>query len=100
MNMALSAPYAQRPPDHVDRVGPKQSMVFMADGYGPFCSVLPSKHDYTPVARHLAKTVNIAFLDGHVEAFSGDEVGVRIGDPKRPDIRWYPPNSVWPGPAD
>jgi prepilin-type N-terminal cleavage/methylation domain-containing protein/prepilin-type processing-associated H-X9-DG protein len=100
MNMALSTPYARRPPDHVDRVGPKQSMVFMTDGYGPFCSVLPSKRDYTPVARHVANTVNIAFLDGHVEAFAGEEVGVRIGDPKRPDINWYPPNSVWPGPAD
>jgi prepilin-type N-terminal cleavage/methylation domain-containing protein/prepilin-type processing-associated H-X9-DG protein len=98
MNMALSTPYMRRQPDHVDRVGPKQSMVFMADGYGPYCAVLPSVEDYTTAARHLGNTVNIAFLDGHVEAYAGDDVGCRIGDPQRPDVRWFPPNSAWPGP--
>jgi prepilin-type processing-associated H-X9-DG protein len=97
MNMALSTPYMGRP-DSIDKVGPLQNMVFMADALGPYCSVIPHKKDYTPIARHIGGTVNIAFLDGHVESCSGEEVGCRIGDSKRPDIVWYPPNTRWPGP--
>ena len=55
MNMALSTPYMQRPAQ-IDRVGPLQTMVFMADGLGPYCSVFPSKEDYTPIARHVTTT--------------------------------------------
>lgn len=97
MNMALSTPFMRRP-DHIERVGPKKSMVFMSEGYGPYCSVLPSTADFTPAARHLGNTVNIAFLDGHVEAYQGEEIGCRVGDPQRPNVRWFPPNSLWPGP--
>ena len=97
MNMALSTPYMGRP-DRIDRVGPLQTMVFMSDGLGPYCSVIPSKYDYTPVARHIGNTVNIAFLDGRVESYAGYDVGCGVGDPQRPDIRWFPPNSTWPGP--
>jgi prepilin-type processing-associated H-X9-DG protein len=97
MNMALSTPYMGRP-DNIDRIGELQTMVFMADALGPYCSVIPHKNDYTPVARHIGDTVNIAFMDGRVESYAGDEVGCHIGDPQRPDIRWYPPNSTWPGP--
>src|SRR4029078_13085899 len=80
MNMALSTPFNGRP-DRFDKVGPPQTMVFMSDGLGPFCSVLPSMEDYTPTARHVGNTVNIAFLDGRVESYPGDEVGCHIGDP-------------------
>lgn len=97
MNMALSTPYNGRP-DHIEKVGPQQTMVFMADGFGPFCSVLPSTEPYSPVARHIGNTLNIAFLDGRVEAYTGEEVGCGSGDPARPEIRWFPPNSKWPGP--
>ena len=97
MNMALSTPYMGRP-DHIDRIGPLQTMVFMADALGPYCSVIPHKNDYTPIARHVGGTVNIAFMDGRVESYLGDEVGCHSGDPKRPDIVWFPPNSTWPGP--
>jgi prepilin-type N-terminal cleavage/methylation domain-containing protein/prepilin-type processing-associated H-X9-DG protein len=99
MNMALSTPINGRP-DHVDRVGPLQTMAFMADGLGPWCSVIPSKNGYSPVARHVGDTVNIAFMDGRVASYFGDDVGCGIGDPKRPDIVWYPPNSAWPGPRN
>jgi prepilin-type processing-associated H-X9-DG protein len=97
MNMALSTPYNGRP-DHIEKVGPTQTMVYMADGLGPFCSVLPSTQLYSPIARHAGTTVNIAFLDGHVESYLGEKVGCGTGDPERPDIRWFPPNSKWPGP--
>lgn len=99
MNMALSTPFNGRP-DHIDRVGPLQTMVFMAEGLGPWCSVIPTKYSYSPTARHIGKTVNIAFLDGRVESYLGDDVGCRVGDPKRPDIVWYPPNSGWKGPPN
>jgi prepilin-type processing-associated H-X9-DG protein len=99
MNMALSTPFMRRP-DHIEKVGPQKTMVFMADGLGPYCAVLPSSKPYSAVARHVGRTVNIAFLDGHVEAMPGDEVGCGIGDPERPDVRWYPPNTRWPGPGE
>ncbi|HEX3599496.1 MAG TPA: DUF1559 domain-containing protein [Lacipirellulaceae bacterium] len=97
MNMALSTPYMGRP-DRIDRIGPLQLMVFMTDSLGPSCSVFPHKYFYSPIARHIGNTVNIAFMDGRVEAYAGEEVGCRVGDPKRPDIVWYPPNCTWPGP--
>ncbi len=97
MNMALSTPYMGQP-DRIDRVGPLQTMVFMTDSLGPYCSAYPSANDYSPVARHVGKTVNIAFLDGRVESYLGEEIDCGGSDPKRPDLRWYPPNSKWPGP--
>jgi prepilin-type processing-associated H-X9-DG protein len=97
MNMALSTPYMGRP-DRIDRIGPLQLTVFMTDSLGPSCSVIPDKRFFSPIARHIGNTVNIAFMDGRVEAYTGDEVGCRLGDPKRPDIVWYPPNCTWPGP--
>jgi prepilin-type processing-associated H-X9-DG protein/prepilin-type N-terminal cleavage/methylation domain-containing protein len=97
MNMALSTPFMGRP-DHIEKVGPKQTMVFMADGLGSHCSVIPHRDKFSPVARHVGATVNIAFLDGHVEAFVGEDVGCGIGDPQRPDVRWFPTNSKWLGP--
>ena len=96
MNMALST-WFTKSPDNMARVGPTQTMVFMADGLGPYCSTLPSTKDYSPVARH-SGCVNIAFLDGHVASYSGEEVGFGVGDPKRPDVRWYIPDNVWTGP--
>jgi prepilin-type N-terminal cleavage/methylation domain-containing protein/prepilin-type processing-associated H-X9-DG protein len=99
MNMALSTPYMGRP-DNINKIGELQTLVFMADGLGPYCSVIPHKNDYSPIARHIGNTVNIAFMDGRVEAYAGDEVGCRIGDTERPDIRWWPPHSKWPGPPE
>ena len=106
MNMALSTPYMGRP-DHIDRLGELQTLVFMADGIGAYCSVIPHVVEkiekdadliYNPIPRHAGRTVNIAFMDGRVESYTGTEVGCGSGDPQRPDIRWFPPNSTWPGP--
>lgn len=96
MNMWLStwfAPYQ----DNIENVGPRSTMVFMADAPGNYCSVLPAAKPYSPIARHDG-FVNISFLDGHVASFSGPEVGCDIGDPHRPDVRWVVPRSPWPGP--
>jgi len=86
-------------PDRIDRVAPTDRQVFMSEGTGGYCSVLPSTHSYSPVARH-ADLLNVTFLDGHVSAFSRDYVGCGTGDPKRPELAWIVPNSTWPGPSE
>lgn len=96
MNMALSV-WSEKQPDHIERVGPLQTMVFMTDSLGPYCSVFPSTGDYRPIDRHAAR-VNVAFLDGHVAALSSDDAGLPAADAIHPAVRWFPPNSNWPGP--
>ncbi len=95
MNMGLS-PWNVATPDKLTRVGPTSTMVFLTEGPGQFCSVFPSAQGYSPVARHGGR-INIAFLDGHISAFPGQEVGCGIGDPQRDDVRWSVPNSAWSG---
>jgi prepilin-type N-terminal cleavage/methylation domain-containing protein/prepilin-type processing-associated H-X9-DG protein len=97
MNMALS-PWDAAEADRIDRVGPTHTMAFMADAPGPHCSILPSAKPYSPIDRH-RRTVNLAFLDGHVKSFSGEYVGCGVGDPQRPDIRWFVPTSSWQPPT-
>jgi prepilin-type processing-associated H-X9-DG protein/prepilin-type N-terminal cleavage/methylation domain-containing protein len=96
MNMGLSM-WDHPNPDYLDKVGPTGTMVFMADSPGPYCSTWPSAQPYDPEPRHQG-AVNIAFLDGHVETFFGDDIGCGVGDPQRPDVRWQVPNSSWKGP--
>jgi prepilin-type N-terminal cleavage/methylation domain-containing protein len=69
-----------------DVVRPAQ-VVAMADAPGPYSATYPSKNPYTPVPRH-ATRVNILFLAGSVQSFTGDYVGCSIGDPGREDVRW------------
>jgi prepilin-type processing-associated H-X9-DG protein/prepilin-type N-terminal cleavage/methylation domain-containing protein len=97
MNMWLSPTIAKRP-DDIAKVGPTSTMVFMSEGNGTQCSLLPSDKPYSPVARHNG-SVNIAFLDGHVTAFTGEQVGCGVGDPHLPAICWVVPDSDWPGPS-
>ncbi len=97
MNMLLSTWNAEKP-DRIDRVAPPGVQVFMADGPGEYCSVLPRSRPYSPVARH-DRALNVSFLDGHVAAFPGTYVGCGVGDPLRGNIRWVVPNSSWPGPG-
>ncbi len=103
MNMWLSTQKSVKP-DHIDKVGPRTTMVFMSEGNGVHCSLLPSApteiHSFSyfsPVARH-NDMVNLSFLDGRVQAYRSDYVGCGVGLPDRPDIRWMVPNSPWGGP--
>ena len=96
MNMLLST-WLTGAPDYLDMIRNPSTQVFMADGPGAYCSVLPSSKPYSPVARHNG-TVNISFLDGHVAGFDGDYVGCGTGDPQRSDVRWVVPGSAWKGP--
>jgi prepilin-type N-terminal cleavage/methylation domain-containing protein/prepilin-type processing-associated H-X9-DG protein len=100
MNMWLSTQKTAKG-DHIDKVGPRTTMVFLSESNGFQSSVLPadSKQVYNPVPRHDGM-VNLAFLDGHVSAFTGDYVGCGVGIPDRPDIRWIVPDSDWPGPGN
>jgi prepilin-type N-terminal cleavage/methylation domain-containing protein/prepilin-type processing-associated H-X9-DG protein len=96
MNMRLST-WMTGTPDYLDSFRNPSTEVFMADGPGPYGSVLPSSKGYSPVARHNG-CVNVSFLDGHVESFDGDYIGCDKGDPRRPDVQWLVPDSAWPGP--
>jgi len=73
-------------------------MVFMADGPGTHCSVVPSYERYSPVPRHQGR-VNIVFLDGHVDSHRGEHVGCGVGDPHHNDVRWVVPHTNWPEPG-
>src|SRR5262249_20289432 len=72
MNMMLSTWNTEKP-NRIDRVAPPGVQVFMADAPGNYCSALPRPKPYSPVARH-HKSLNIAFLDGHVAAFPGEYI--------------------------
>lgn len=98
MNMWLSAWKSPRP-DNLARVGPTSTMVFMADGIGTQCSVLPAAKPYSPDPRH-GGLVNLAFLDGHVAARVGEEIGCGVGLVDNESVCWKVPDSVWTGPED
>jgi len=96
MNMGLSvwsAPY----PDKITRVGPVASMVLLADSPATHCSVWPGNVMYSPAPRHGGR-VNIAFLDGHVASYSGDEAGYGRPVQAGVEMTWAVPGSTWPGP--
>ncbi len=98
MNMYLST--WQNPlPDRIDKVAPTDRQVFLTEGPGAYCSVLPSNQPYSPVARHDDK-INIAFLDGHVARFAGRYAGCGVGNQFHGDVRWVVPNSTWSGPSE
>jgi prepilin-type processing-associated H-X9-DG protein/prepilin-type N-terminal cleavage/methylation domain-containing protein len=102
MNMWLSTWNGSNPPDKMTNVGPTATMAFMADGPDQHCAILPwvkslYPSDYNPLARHRG-SVNISFLDGHVDSFPAAYVGCEVGFVEHPDLRWKPPNSTWTGP--
>ena len=97
MNMRMST-WDTVTPDRINRIGSSgAAVVFMADAPGAYCSVLPANAAYSPVARHNGR-VNLAFLDGHVASFTGQEIGCGVGEPQRSDVTWAIPYAVWTGP--
>jgi prepilin-type N-terminal cleavage/methylation domain-containing protein/prepilin-type processing-associated H-X9-DG protein len=96
MNMWLSPTKTRQ--DRIDKLGATSTMVFMTEGNGEQCSLLPAPKHYSPVARH-ASTLHIAFMDGHVARFTDEYVGCGVGDPARRDIRWAVPESDWSPPS-
>src|SRR5262249_18063072 len=96
MNMWLST-WDVSQPDRIDCVAPPAVQVFLSEGPRSYCSLLPTEHASSPVARHSART-NVAFLDGHARAWSATYVGCGTGDPLRADVQWVVPNSPWRGP--
>lgn len=98
MNMWLST-WKSPQPDNIAKVGPLATMVFMADGNGSQCSILPAKKPYSPDPRHEG-LVNLSFLDGHVAARTGEAIGCGVGIAEREDVRWIVPDSPWTGPED
>ena len=69
-----------------DVIRPTQ-VVAMADAPGSYSAVFPSVNAYSPLARHSSR-VNILFLAGQVQPFSGAYVGCGVSDPRRDDVRW------------
>ncbi len=86
MNMNLS-PWNLPLPTQFAEVAQPDFVVAMADAPGQYASTYPSKQPYSVLARH-ARRVNLLFLAGAVQSFSGAYVGCGVGDPGRSDIRW------------
>jgi prepilin-type N-terminal cleavage/methylation domain-containing protein len=62
-------------------------VVALADAAGPYSATYPSNNPYTPLARH-HRRVNLLFLMGNVQSFTGNYVGCSTGDPGRDDVHW------------
>jgi len=86
MNIYLS-PTIRPMPHRFDEISEPSTLAFMADGPCDYSSTAPSSKAYSVRARH-AEQANVAFLDGHVQSFSGSYLGCGTGDPLRADVRW------------
>jgi prepilin-type N-terminal cleavage/methylation domain-containing protein len=86
MNMNLS-PWILPSPIRYSQVKEPEYVVAMAEALGPYASTYPSKQAYGIVARH-NRRINLLFLAGEVQSFSGSYVGCGVGDPGLPDVRW------------
>lgn len=62
-------------------------VVALTDAPGPYSATYPSDRPYSPVARH-SRRLNLLFLTGQVQSFSGTYVGCGVGEPGREDVRW------------
>ncbi|MES2440187.1 MAG: prepilin-type N-terminal cleavage/methylation domain-containing protein [Verrucomicrobiota bacterium] len=86
MNMNLS-PWNFPEPTLLSQISSLPTVVFMAEAPGDHASIYPSAAGYSLVAPHAGRG-NVLFLDGHVEAYSGDYLGCHKGDPGRRDVSW------------
>ncbi len=86
MNMYLS-PWIRPQPHHLLEISDLTLVVFMAESPGPYSSTIPSSQGYSVSARY-HKKANVAFLDGHVEAFSAQYLGCGTGEIEHDDIHW------------
>lgn len=86
MNMYLS-PWIRPQAHKLAEIPCPQHLVFMADAPGPYSSTVPSKKDYSVVARHDGKA-NLVFLDGHIGNYSGIYLGCGAGDPEHREVQW------------
>jgi prepilin-type N-terminal cleavage/methylation domain-containing protein/prepilin-type processing-associated H-X9-DG protein len=86
MNIYLS-PTIRPTPHRLGEITDPSTLTFMADGPCDYSSTAPSSKAYSVQARH-AEQANLAFLDGHVQSFSGSYLGCGTGDPLRADVRW------------
>jgi prepilin-type processing-associated H-X9-DG protein len=86
MNMYLS-PWIRPEAHRLSEIPHPERLVFMADAPGPYSSTVPSKEDYSVVARHEGKA-NLVFLDGQVGSYSGAYLGCGVGDPEHEDVQW------------
>jgi prepilin-type N-terminal cleavage/methylation domain-containing protein len=62
-------------------------VVALADAPGPYSATYPSDNLYDPVPRHNG-CLNVLFLTGSVQPFSGPYIGCGTGDPQRLDVHW------------
>jgi len=86
MNIYVS-PWIRPLPHRMGDIPRPDTVVFLADGPGGYSSTAPSVMPYSVQARH-SQQANLAFLDGHVQGFTGGYVGCGVGDPNRQDVQW------------
>jgi prepilin-type N-terminal cleavage/methylation domain-containing protein len=86
MNMNL-CPWNLAMPVKFSDVMQPDCVVTMADAPGPYAATFPSSRPYSIVSRHAAR-INLLFLAGQVQSFSGSYVGCGVGDPGLADVRW------------
>jgi len=86
MNMYVS-PWIRPAPHRITEIPYPSQTVFMADAQGSYSATVPSKKEYSVVARHLGKA-NLVFLDHHVDSYDGAYLGCGAGDPRHSDVRW------------
>jgi len=86
MNMNL-CPWNLPVPTKVSEVVQPTLVVAMADAPGPYASTYPSSQPYSIVARHAGR-INLLFLGGQVQNFSGSYVGCGVGNPGVADVSW------------
>ncbi len=95
MNMYVSR-WDQPERTKLTRYTDPSTIAFLADSPGGYASTVPSASGYSVQARHGGRA-NVAFLDGHVQSFSGAYLGCGNGEKLQPDVRWNPgiPGDTW-----